>query len=148
MKLRILILSFVALTFVAGCKKKEEPTTTTTNTTNTTTVATPSVNAITMASKVDADNNPTNSTTTFGKKDTIWAVADIDGTSVGTPVEARWFHTTSNTQINSNTVTARSAGMHRLPFFIAKPDGWPTGDYRVDILINGSVMKSATFQVQ
>jgi hypothetical protein len=146
MKLRILILAFVALTFVAGCKKKEEPTTT--NTTNTTTVATPTVSALTMASKVDGGNNPTNSTTTFSKTDTIWAVADINGTAVGTPVEARWYHTTSNQQINSNTVTATSAGEHRLPFFISKPDGWPTGDYRVDILINGNVMKSSTFQVQ
>jgi hypothetical protein len=146
MKLRILIFALAALTFVAGCKKKEEPTTTNTPTVNTT--ATPSVTALMMASKVDAGNNPTNSTTTFAKTDTIWAVADITGTAVGTPVEARWTHVTTNTQINSNTVTATSAGEHRLPFFISKPDGWPTGDYRVDILINGNVMKSATFQVQ
>lgn len=146
MKLRILIFSLVALTFVAGCKKKEEPAPTTTTTVNTT--ATPVVTALTMASKVDGGNNPMNSTTTFSKTDTIWAVADLTGTSTGTPVEARWFHMTSNTQINSNTVTTTSAGEHRLPFFISKPDGWPTGDYRVEILINGNVMKGATFQVQ
>lgn len=136
----------VALSFVAGCSKKEEPTTTNTTTINTT--ETPAVAALTMASKVDGGNNPTNSTTTFSKTDTIWAVADLTGTAVGTPVEAHWFHTTSNQQINANTVTTTSAGEHRLPFFISKPDGWPTGDYRVDILINGSVMKSSTFQVQ
>jgi hypothetical protein len=101
-----------------------------------------------MASKVDGGNNPANSTTTFSKTDTIWAVVDITGTGIGTPVESRWFHTTSNQQINSNTVTTTSAGEHRLPFFISKPDGWPVGDYRVDILVNGSVMKSSTFQVQ
>lgn len=145
MKLRLLILSMVVLTFVAGCKKKEEPTATTT-TINTR--ATPAVTTLTMASKVDGGNNPANSTTTFAKTDTIWAVADLTGTATGTPVESRWFHTTSNQQINSNTVTTTSAGEHRLPFFISKPDGWPTGDYRVDILINGSVMKSSTFQVQ
>ena len=146
MRSKLLILSVVALGLLTGCGKKEEPTTNTSTTTQT--QATPMVEALTMASKVDEGNNPANSTTTFSKTDTIWAVADITGTGIGTPVESRWFHVTSNQQINSNTVTTTSAGEHRLPFFISKPDGWPTGDYRVDIYINGNMLKSQTFQVQ
>jgi hypothetical protein len=146
MKSRLLILTLVALSFIAGCKKKEEPTATNTTTINTT--ETPAVAALTMASKVDGNNNPQNSTSTFAKSDTIWVVADITGTSSGTPVEARWYHTSSNQQINANTVNTTSDGARRLPFFISTPNEWATGDYRVDILINGNVMKSSTFQVQ
>src|SRR5687767_11095967 len=107
MRQRLLGFSLVALSFRAGCKQKEQPTT---ETTTVTTAQVPSVTTLTMASKVDAGNNPANQTTTFSKTDTIWAVADLIGTGVGTPVEARWFHTSTNQQINSNTVTTTSAG--------------------------------------
>jgi hypothetical protein len=146
MNVRIFAVALVGLLFLTGCGKKEEsaeqPTTTTGQQVQ------PSVTAVTMTRGIDANNNATNATSTFASNDTIYALADVNNTNIGTPVEARWYHATSNQQINTNTVSTTSAGAHKVPFFIARPDAWPSGDYRVEILINGQVMNSQTFKVQ
>lgn len=147
MRSRLLILA-IAFGSVIGCGKTEEPAAGNSTPVPTIQATPPSVTTLTLASKVDAENNPANTTTTFSEMDTVWAVADVVNMVAGTVIEAHWVYTTENEEINTNRVSASEPGDHRLPFFIAKTDGWPVGDYKVDIVLNGAVAKSQVFTVK
>lgn len=143
---RMMTMGLLTLTLALGCGKKEEPATDPSTTVQT--AAQPAVTAITFTRGIDSSNNPVATTNNFNARDTIYAVVDVTNTEAGTPIEGRWFHVSSDQQVNTNTVNTTSAGSHKIPLFISRPDAWPTGDYRLDVYINGMMQKSQSFKVE
>ena len=50
--------------------------------------------------------------------------------------------------MKEETATITPTGPATTEFHISKPDGWPVGDYKVEILVNGTSAATKSFKVQ
>lgn len=80
----------------------------------------------------------------FGPTDTIYVSVRTTGAAAGTRLTARWTYEGGQV-IDETSETVSTDGITE--FHISKPDGWPTGTYRVEILANGQSQSSRTFRV-
>jgi hypothetical protein len=54
----------------------------------------------------------------------------------------------SNQTVSEDTRDITLTGMGNNEFHIAKPDGWPTGKYKVDVMLDGNVVQTREFEVK
>ena len=92
---------------------------------------------ITLGKGVGADKKVTTPTEIFGKNDTIYAAVDTTGTGSAT-LKARWTYlkTEKPTLVDETAQQITATGPATTEFHISKPDGWPTGDYQVEVLVD------------
>ena len=145
-----------------GCKKSVETSSTTSlGSTSAQTATTPAAPAsaasvgdtgavrlvdVTLGNLLRSDKTVENAKETFSPKDTIFAAVRTDGTGTAT-LEAKWVYK-ENQVVKTDSRTINATGPTVTEFSIQKPEGWPTGDYRVDILISGTQAGvSKTFKV-
>ncbi|HEU4855909.1 MAG TPA: hypothetical protein VFS86_01255 [Rhodanobacteraceae bacterium] len=102
--------------------------------------------SVDLGSAVGADQKVTTATTTFTPKDTIYASVATTGTGTAT-IEAKWTYQGSQT-VKDDSKTIAPTGPASTAFSISKPDGWPAGNYKVDISLNGTQVASKDFSVQ
>ncbi len=144
-----------ALLVVAlGCKKKE--TAPPAETSTTTPAPAPPAPAALMVIGVDlgpgigADKRVTAPSTTFGRRDTIYASVGTVGT-VGTAsnanLAAKWTYQTGQV-VDSSVQAIAPTGPAQTEFHIAKPSGWPAGKYRVEIFLDGKSTTAKEFEVK
>lgn len=154
--------TFAAVTVLAAalalgaCGKKEEPVTAPTPAPMPAPEAMPppaapaptvTLTSTTLGNAVDASNAVTTPTETFGSKDTIYASVATNGSSASTPITAKWMYQDGQ-MVNESTQTIAPTGPAVTAFHIAKPDGWPLGQYTVEISMDGSVVDTKKFTVQ
>ena len=109
--------------------------------------ATPaSSGAVTLGNAIDANNRIATEQTTFSSGDTIHASVATD-TAAASQLRARWTHLDSNQTVAEETKDI-AAGAQTTDFHISKPDGWPTGRYRVEISQDGNVIDTREFEVR
>ena len=145
---------------LVGCKKKEEPaplppaaeTTPAPMPAPAPMAATASVNNVDLGNAVGADMRVTAPMSTFAPKDTIYA-AVTTGTSdpaasVAGKLGAKWTHIDSNQTVHEESRDLTFAGDGVTDFQISKPDGWPTGKYKVEIMLDGAVVQTREFEVK
>lgn len=100
----------------------------------------------------DEDGN--NPTTTFSTTDVFYAVADLANAPQGTQVEARWTavnaaDTEPNLEFQTQTLDITEESFSGTIYFqLSNDDGWPTGQYKVDLYLDGTLAQSAEFSVQ
>ena len=145
--------ALIATVALAGCKKKDETATTTPPATTepapapmpapATTPAT--VTSVDLGSAVGADNKVTMAATSFATKDTIHASVATDG--AGGKVNAKWTYQDGQT-VNESSQTIAPNGNAVTSFHISKPDGWPTGNYKVEITLDGKSVATKDFSVK
>jgi hypothetical protein len=165
---RALLVAAIAGVAIVGCKKKEEapppppppepaaapapaaapppaP------------AATVSVVSVDLGTAVGPDLKLTASGTTFKPKDTIYAVV---GTTTSDPAATvpgklgvKWtFDAMNNGKPEPMTVNEESkdisfTGTGANEFHIGKPDGFPVGKYKVDVMLDGNVVQTKEFTV-
>ena len=117
------------------------PATTDTTTTDTTGM---SVTSVDLGSAVGDDNRISVPTTTFAGTDTIHASVVTDGASEGTLV-ATW--TFQDGQVVDTQEKVVPAGPQVTDFSITKPDGWPAGNYTLQVSKDGMVLQTREFSV-
>lgn len=157
----ILIAVVLATVALAGCKKREDTETTTMPPPADTTPrgATPAgptspatVTRVELGKAVDADKRVTTPTTTFAPRDTIHvSVATSTGNpnaSVPATLGAKWTHLDSNQTVHEESRGMTLSGDGTTEFHISKPDGWPTGRYRVEVTLDGRVVQTRDFEVR
>jgi hypothetical protein len=108
------------------------------------------VTTITIGNAVNADNKVTASSSTLGRKDTVYASVDTTGSGTAT-LKARWTYLQPGqppTVVNEETLTINPAGPATTEFHISKPDGWPTGEYQVEIFANDVPAGTQRFTVK
>jgi hypothetical protein len=144
---------------LAACGKKEEapapapavsaPPASTAPTTSATpaTPAAVTVTSVDLGTAVGADQKVTTPSTQFGPKDTIYAAVSTDGAASNATLAAKWTFQDGQT-VNESSQTIAPTGAAVTTFHISKPDGWPTGNYKVEISLNGSAVSSKDFTVQ
>ncbi len=136
---------------VLGCKKQESAPPAETSTT--TAAPTPPAAAVLMVVGVDvgnsvaADKRVTAPGTTFGRRDTIYASVATVGTASNANLMAKWTYQTGQV-VDSSVQAIAPTGPAQTEFHIAKPSGWPAGNYRVEIFLDGRSTSTKEFQIK
>jgi predicted small lipoprotein YifL len=159
-------LAFVAAVSLtlAACGKKEEPpqpqTTPPSVSMPTPPVAEPAapvavapaevaVAALTLGNAVGADAKVSAATETFAPADTIYV--SVDTTGAGTAgLAVKWTHHKDGqvAVVKEELISISPSGPATTEFHVSKPDGWPAGDYEVEIVLNGKPAGSRKFVVR
>jgi multidrug efflux pump subunit AcrA (membrane-fusion protein) len=143
--------SAVALT---ACKKAEAPAPTPTAapvepTPAPTAVPAPAVTVtdLSLGKSVGADKKVQKPTDTFSPRDTIFAAVSTDGSAPSSVIAVKW--TFGEGQIvKEDSKTIAPTGPAVTEFSIQKPKGWPKGNYKVEVTVDGKPGPSKTFKVQ
>jgi len=96
------------------------------------------VSALAVGKAIGADKKVTAATEAFAKGDTMYV--SIDTTGAGTAkLDAKWtFHKGGKVAVvKEDTMTLNATGPATSEFHVSKPDGWPAGDYEVEIMLDG-----------
>jgi hypothetical protein len=108
------------------------------------------VGSVSLGKSIDADNKVTNATTSFGVRDTIYAVVNTTGGGSGT-LQAKWSFVKASggeTPVNESSMSIAPTGPAATEFHIAKASPWPKGKYKVEVLLNGTSAGTTEFEVQ
>ena len=103
------------------------------------------ISSVDLGNAVGADHKVTKPGTNFAKADTIHASVATDGSKAST-VTARW--TYQDGQVVHTEDKSVPAGPQVTDFSISKPDGWPAGDYKLEVLVDGNVAQTKDFSVK
>lgn len=105
------------------------------------------VGGIELGNSVGADKRVTAPASSFAPTDTIYVSVLTEGEAAGGTLSARWTYEDGQL-VSENQAPLATSGGSATEFHIAKPDGWPTGRYRVDIALNGQPAGSRDFEVR
>jgi len=106
-----------------------------------------SVTSVDLGTAVGADQKVTSPTTTFSPKDTIYAAVSTTGSATNATLGAKWTYQDGQT-VNDSSQTIAPTGPAVTTFHISKPDGWPAGNYKVEITLDGNAVSSKDFSVK
>ena len=85
-------------------------------------------------------------TDSFKPNDTIYASIATGGTAATATLKGRWTYQDGQV-VNESTQTIAPTGDARTEFHISKPDGWPTGKYKLEVFLNGFSAATKDFEV-
>jgi hypothetical protein len=139
----ILALTIAAVLSAACTKTSENPGST--GTTGTSVGV--RVSQIDMGRSLNADKTINDNATSFKPNDTIYASIATRGTAATATLKARWTYQDGQV-VNESTQTIAPTGDARTEFHVSKPDGWPTGKYKLEVLLNGSSAATKDFEVE
>lgn len=113
--------------------------------------ATVSVTSVDLGKAVDGNNRVTEPVTTFATTDAIHASVATTSSDPAMPQQgqltARWTYE-GDQLVDETSRDFNFTGTGNTFFKIEKPDGWPTGNYKVEILHNGEVVQTRSFEVR
>lgn len=145
---------------LVGCKKKQDETAMTpppaaepapAMTPAPAPAAAVTVTAVDLGNAVGADKKVTAATTTFSPKDTIYAAvstsaADASMAATG-KLGAKWTYQDGQV-VDDSSQDFNFTGTDTTDFQISKPSGFPTGNYKVEVSLDGNVVQSKDFEVK
>ena len=130
---------------VAACGKKDEPakpapapTPPAKTQAPSTAPAGVSVSSVNVGKAIGPDKKVTAATTEFAKNDTMYASVETTGSGNAT-LGAKWTWSGGGktTVVKEDSMTINASGPATNEFHVSKPDGWPAGEYTVDVTIDG-----------
>jgi len=155
-----LLAAMIGSAALVGCKKKEEPAPLPPVATEPAPTApapapmpaTASVTAVDLGNAVGADMRVTAPMSSFSPKDTIYAAVSTASSdpaaSVPGKLGAKWTHVDSSQTVHEESRDINFTGSGVTDFQISKPDGWPTGKYKVEVSLDGTVVQTREFDVK
>ena len=104
---------------------------------------------ITLGNAIGGDKKVTRVGDSFGKNDTIYASVDTTGAGIAT-LKAKWIYRKGGQEaiVKEETQTIMPTAPASSEFHVSKPDGWPIGDYQVEILVGDKSAGTKTFTVK
>ena len=131
---------------VAACGKKEEPRKAPSSPPPAPTTQAPapsapagvSVSNVNVGKAIGADKKVSAATDTFAKGDTMYASVDTTGSGTA-KLDAKWTYRRGDkvATVHEESMTISPTGPATNEFHVSKPDGWPAGDYEVEVRIDG-----------
>ena len=89
---------------------------------------------------------------TFAPKDTIYAAVSTASSdpaaSVPGKLGVKWTHIDSSQTVHEESRDINFTGTGVTDFQISKPEGWPTGKYKVEVSLDGTVVQTREFDVK
>lgn len=152
-----LTVALIASLAVVGCKKKEEtaapvaaPPVATAPTPMPDPMPAPAMVTVTSldtGNAVGADNKVTSAMTTFGAKDTLYASINTDGAANNATLATKWTFQDGQV-VHEESKSLNTTGPATTEFHIAKPDGWPVGKYKLEVMLNGATVQTREIEVK
>ena len=107
------------------------------------------VTVVQLGKGIQPDNTVQTPTISFGPKDTIYLSVTTEGMAPQAVLATRWTFGPKDVLVHeeSKTVTPPSEKALRTEFHIAKPSGWPAGDYKVVLTVDGQPSQTHSFSV-
>lgn len=107
------------------------------------------VGSITLGKAIDTAKKVSRAADSFGTKDTIYASVDTTGSGSAT-LKAKWTYRKGGQEslVKEDKQMIAPTGSATSEFHISKPDGWPAGDYQVEIFVDDKSANSKTFTVK
>lgn len=106
------------------------------------------VTDVELGTAVGSDRRITNATDDFAPTDTIY-VSVLTSGGEGTTAELTARFTYQDGQlVDESSQSVRPTGSDATEFHVSKPDGWPAGDYQVEILVDGRSVERKEFEVE
>jgi hypothetical protein len=136
-----LSLCFALLLVSAACRGETERGTTGTTGTGV------KVTDVTLGRAIGADKAVTDKTDNFRPGDTIYASVATEGTAPSTTLRARWTYQDGQV-VDEATHTIAPNTRERTEFHISKPDGWPAGNYQLEVFVDGRSVETKKFEVK
>lgn len=103
------------------------------------------VGTLQLGSKLNGDNTIATHTTRFKPDDHIYAAVLTDATG-SSAIHTQWFYNGQKVSEEERKVSYKGAGATAFEFKSAS--GFPVGDYRVEILVDGQSAVSRDFRVE
>lgn len=95
---------------------------------------------------VDMDKRISDETDSFKPTDIIYVSVATEGSSPGATLAAHWTYQDGQVVKHDETSVAPSGPAHT-EFHVSKPGGWPQGDYKVEVMLNGASAGTKSFKV-
>jgi hypothetical protein len=95
---------------------------------------------------MDADKKISDKTETFKPTDTIYVSVTTEGSSAAAKVTAHWTYKDGQV-IKDEEKSIAPTGTATTEFHIVKTSGWPVGDYKVEVMLDGASAGSKSFKV-
>ena len=105
------------------------------------------VTGISLGTAVGADKRVTGATDTFGPTDTIYVSVETEGVAPSASLTARWTYEDGQV-VDETTRSIAPNGPEVTEFHISKPDGWPAGDYQLEVFVDGRSVEKKKFEVK
>ena len=150
----VLATALVGSIALVGCKKKEEPVITPPAAETPAPMepapapaaTTTTVSSVDLGNAIGADNKIASPISTFATSDKVYASVATDGPNAG-KLSAKWTHIDSNQTVHEESKDI-PAGAQVTQFEISKPDGWPTGKYKLEVSLDGAVVQTREYEVR
>jgi hypothetical protein len=139
---RSFVTAFALLSLAAACAKKENPPPPPPGGAP----AGVSVTSIDVGRSLAADKSLADKAGEFRPTDTVYASVATGGSGTAT-LKAHWTFQDGQT-VNESEQTVSPTGPAHTEFHISKPDGWPKGKYKVEVLLNGTSVGSKDFEIK
>ena len=104
------------------------------------------VTTISLGRTIASDKTVGDQTDSFSPKDTFYLSVRTEGDATNARLSARWTYEDGQV-VDDSTQTIAPSGPAVTEFHISKPDGWPTGGYKVEVSLNGAPAGRKEFRV-
>ncbi len=107
------------------------------------------VSAFSVGKAIGADKKVTGATDSFAKGDTFYASIDTTGAGTAT-LKAKWTYSrdSQTAVVKEDSMTVNATGPATHEFHVAKPDGWPLGEYEVAVSVDDKPAGTKKFSVK
>lgn len=102
--------------------------------------------SVELGSGVDANNMIRASGTSFAPQDKIYVSVETVGNGHAT-LAVKWTYQDGQT-VHEDSKVLDTIGPQSTPFMISKPSGFPAGDYKVEVSLDGKPVASKDFTVK
>ena len=105
------------------------------------------VTDVTLGRSIGGDKAVTDATDNFKPNDTIYASVATEGSAQSASLRAKWTFEDGQV-VDDSSRTIAPGSRERTEFHIAKPDGWPTGKYKVEVYLDNAYADTKSFEVR
>lgn len=105
------------------------------------------VTDIEVGRSVTAEKTIAEKTDSFRPADTFYVSVKTDGSGPTATLTARWTYQDGQVVDESKQNIASTGSAAVSEFHLSKPDGWPEGGYKVEVLLNGTSAGTRDFKV-
>ncbi len=102
---------------------------------------------IDVGRSVTAEKTIAEKTDSFRPADTFYLSVGTDGSGPSATLTARWTYQDGQVVDESRQDIAPTGRATVTEFHLSKPDGWPAGGYKVEVLLNGASAGTREFKV-
>jgi hypothetical protein len=137
----------LTLMTVGACNRDAPDTGAGTGTATTTPANTVSAGEIRLGKGIGADKRVTNESDDFRPTETIYASVATTGIAPNANLVARWTYQDGQV-VSADSITIAPNSDEYTEFHISNPGGFPPGDYKLEVFMNGQSVGTKDFDVE